>query len=463
MNDNTLEKDAIDSLLTNKINSINTGKNVYETGVVVNIKDFIVKVMGLEHASFYEKINIANKAVGYVTKIDRDTVTIAILYENEKILIGDTVYRTNEEFMGQYSNYSVGRIIDMFGNDKLNNKKFENLFNLKIETQNIPIMDRTSVIRPFLTGIAGIDLMYPIGKGQRQLIIGDKKTGKTQICLDAIVNQKGKNVICIYIAIGKTKKEVKEIYYELAKRHALEYTIILAAFNDEKPPVLSLTPYFGLSIAQQFLLNKIDTYVVIDDLKRHADAYREISLLSGKTPGRDAYPADIFYAHSRLLEKGCQHKNGASITIMPIVETKGGDITDYISTNIISITDGQIVLSSKNFQKGLKPAIDYGLSVSRLGGAVQTSNIKELGAKLRRKLVSYLETKEIYEMANMDEMPEYLRNKMKEGKLLLDKLTQYKFNALTESEILDKFTDISPIKIKKEETLEELSGEQENV
>ena len=193
----------------------------------------------------------------------------------------------------------------------------------------------------------------------------------------------------------------------------------------------------------QFLSLGKDVFVVIDDLKRHADAYREISLLSGKAPGRDAYPADIFYAHSRLLEKGCQHKNGGSITIMPIVETKGGDITDYISTNIISITDGQIVLSAKNFQKGQKPAINYGLSVSRLGGAVQSNLIKSIGSAVRQKLLSYLETKDVYEMANIDEMSIELQNKMREGKEISDKLKQYKYSPLTEQEIYDRFKDIT--------------------
>lgn len=423
-----------------KISDIKSNNNVYEVGKVVSVKDFIVKIIGLDNCFFYEKINIGQKATGYVTKIDRDSVTVAILEEKEAIMVGDIAHRTTKEWTGKFSNYSVGRVIDIFGKDKLNNKIFDNLIDIKIEQDNIPIMDRTAVNRPFLTGIAGIDLMYPIGKGQRQLVIGDKKTGKTQICLDSIVNQRGKNMICIYIAIGKTKKEVKEIYYELIKKNAMDYTIILAAFNDEKPPVLSLTPYFGLSVAYQYLLQKKDVYVVIDDLKRHAEAYREISLLSNKTPGRDAYPADIFYTHSRLLEKGCQHKNGGSITIMPIVETKGGDITDYISTNIISITDGQIVLLSKNFQKGAKPAIDYGLSVSRLGGTVQNKEMKVLGAKIRRNLLNYLETREIYEMANIEEMSPALQKKMQEGRNLLNKLKQNKYSPLTENEIIEKFS-----------------------
>ena len=307
-------------------------------------------------------------------------------------------------------------------------------------------MDRTPVNRPMMTGIAGIDLIYPIGRGQRQLIIGDKKTGKTQIALDTIVNQgkimkekSNKNdIICIYIAVGKTKKEIKTIYNELLRRNALSYTMIVAATNDDKTTVQSLIPYVGLSIAEEYMMQKKDVVVVIDDLKSHAESYREISLISNKAPGREAYPADIFFLHSRLLEKGCQHKCGGSITILPIVETKGGDITDYISTNIISITDGQIVLSEKQFKKGQKPAINYGVSVSRLGGAVQTNEMKKLGSSVRLKLLSYLETKEVYELANMDEMSQELREKMKKGKEIEQSLRQNKFSPLSQEEIKEE-------------------------
>ena len=201
----------------------------------------------------------------------------------------------------------------------------------------------------------------------------------------------------------------------------------------------NITPYVGLSIAEEYMHQGKDVLVVIDDLKKHADIYREISLISGRTPGREAYPADIFYLHARLLEKGCQYKNGGSITILPIVETKGGDITDYISTNIISITDGQIVLSEKEYSRGNKPAINYGVSVSRLGGAVQDEEMKKLGAVIRRKFLSYLETKEVYELANMDEMSEELRNKMKQGRKIQEALKQQKFSPLSPSEIQERF------------------------
>jgi len=433
----------VDNMIQDKLNKISSSQNINETGRVTKIHDYIVEVTGLENVRFFEKVKIDNKAIGYVNYIGENSIVIAILEEKEPIVLDDIAYSTGEKCQAYFSTGAIGRIIDMFGEDKLTGKKFENLFALNIENATLPIMKRGKVHTPLYTGISGIDLIYPIGKGQRQLIIGDKKTGKTQICLDTIVNQKGKNILCIYIGIGKTKKEIKNIYYELSKKGAMQYTIILTAFNDEKPPVLSLTPYVGLSIAECYAQQKNDVLVVIDDLKRHAEVYREISLLVGKTPGRDAYPADIFYTHSRLLEKGCQIENGGSITILPIVETKGGDITDYISTNIISITDGQIVLSEKNFQKGEKPAINYGLSVSRLGGAVQEENIKKLGSKVRRELLSYIETRDIYELANFDDMSPELKNKIRTGKEIIENLKQYKYSPRDVKETEERFKFIN--------------------
>lgn len=437
-----MEQDYVDKQIDAKIIEINNNDNIYEIGSVVNVRDFIIEVTGINNVMFYEKINIANKAIGYVNSINENTVTVAVLKIDSPINVGDMVYSTNVLYTGSYSPSSFGRVIDLFGVDKLSGKVFSDLVEMPIERKTIPIMDRGTVNRPLLTGITGIDLMYPIGRGQRQLIIGDKRTGKTQIGLDTIVNQKNQNVLCFYVAIGKTKKEVKNIYSELMKKGALDYTTIITAFNDELPPVISLIPYFALSIAEDYMMQGYDVLVVIDDLKRHAEAYREISLISGKTPGRDAYPADIFYTHSRLLEKGCQHKNGGSVTILPIVETKGGDITDYISTNIISITDGQIVLSEKSFQKGEKPAINYGLSVSRLGGAVQDKEMKIIGSAVRRKLLSYLETRSVYELVNMDEMSFELKNSFMEGKIILGNMMQYKFSPKSPQEMMDMFIGI---------------------
>ena len=421
------------------LNKINNGSNSFETGSIINIKDFVVEIVGIDKSYFYEKINLANKGIGYVTMINTNSIIVAVLYLKEPLALGDQAIRTNEIFKGIYSEDALGGMINIFGQNPLNDKQYEKTVSIKIENDNIPIMDRIDVCEPLETGIASIDLMYPIGKGQRQLIIGDKKTGKTQIALDTIVNQKGKNTICIYCPIGKKMKEVKNIYYNLIKQDAMKYTIIIPAFNDYLAPSLVLTPYYAMSIAEIYMKNKYNVLVIFDDLKRQADAYREISLIEGKNPGRDSYPSDIFFLHSRLLEKGCRYKNGASITILPIVETNGGDITDYISTNVISITDGQIVLSANNFQKGIKPAIDFGLSVSRLGGSVQTKDMKRVGTLVRRKLLSYLEMASIYELSNQDDLSDAIKANMAEGKEILRNLNQRKFSPLKESEMIERF------------------------
>lgn len=437
----------MDDIWTNNLNdtidSIKNNNNIYTQGNVIKVNEYNVEITGLDDVSFYEEVNIADKATGYVFGIYPDRVIVSLVKIDSEVKPGDMAYALKKEFKCLFSLDSIGKVIDIFGNDLIAGKRFDNLIELSIENPPMPLMDRGPVKRELLTGITGIDLIYPIGKGQRQLIIGDKKTGKTQIVLDTIVNQKDKNVLCIYVALGKTKKEVKDIYYELTKRGAASYTIIVASFHDELPTRTYLTPYVALSIAESFMLQSYDVLVCIDDLKKHADVYRQISLSSKKTPGRDAYPSDIFYTHSRLLEKGCQHKNGGSITILPIVETKAGDITDYISTNIISITDGQIVLNTKNFTKGEKPAIDYGLSVSRLGGNVQSEDMKRVGSKVRINLLSYLDVREIYELANIDEMSVELQNRLKEGQRILDNLRQYKFSPKTKQEMLNSYKFIS--------------------
>ena len=377
-----------------KVEDIKSNNNIYSVGKVIKVNPYTVIVSGLNDITYYEEVDIAGKAKGFVFAVGKNTITVSLVDVNDKINPGDEVYSLKKQFKCLFSMDSMGKVIDIFGNDLIAGKKFDNLVEVPIENEPIPIMDRGLVTREFLTGLTSIDMLYPIGRGQRQLIIGDKKTGKTQIALDAIVNQKDKNMVCIYVA---------------------------------------------LSIAESMMMDSYDVLVVIDDLKKHADVYRQISLASKKTPGRDAYPSDIFYAHSKLLEKGCQHKNGGSITILPIVETKSSDITDYISTNIISICDGQIVLSSKNFAKGEKPALDYGLSVSRLGGAVQSPEVKRLGSLVRGKLLEYLEVRDIYELANIDEMSEELQHRMKEGKVILDKLKQNKFSPKSKEEMLDLY------------------------
>lgn len=430
---------GIDQIVAQKIAAMKAGNNTFQTGHVTAVRDYIIEINGMEEVSYFEKVLIGDSSEGYVDAIGRSGVMVALTKKGAQIHIGDEAIATREEFQMEYSEQSIGHVVDMFAEDKLMAQRFADTMSMPIETPAIPIMDRSSVVRPMLTGISGIDMLYPIGRGQRQLIIGDKKTGKSQIALDTIVNQKGQDMLCIYVAVGKTKKEVKDVYNQLMRQGAMGYTIVFAAFNDECAPVLEKTPYAAMTVAEYYMRQGKDVLVVIDDLKRHADVHREISLLSGKVPGRDAYPPDIFYAHARLLEKGCQHIEGGSISILPICETKGGDVTDYISTNIISITDGQIVLSSKSFEQGQKPAINYGLSVSRLGGSVQTKEMKKIGSVIRRDLLSYLEQKEIFELANMDEMSQDLRDRMTRGGKILENLKQYKFAVRTSSEMMEAF------------------------
>lgn len=431
-----MSNDTIQSVLDKKISDIREGNNAFSIGRVRMVREYIVEATGLYGVSYFERVLVGDDAEGYVDAIRQDSVLIALTHVNVAVKVGDTVTATGEEFSARFSPNCIGHVVDMFGEDRLVGKRLDHVQPVPVETAPIPIMERTAVNRPLLTGITGIDLLYPIGRGQRQLIIGDKKTGKTQIALDTIYNQRDQDVLCIYVALGKTKKDVKEIYSQLLRRGAMDYTVIVSAFNDDCAPVLRNTPYAAMSIARQFLAQSKDVLVVIDDLKRHADVCREIALLMGKTPGRDAYPPDIFYSHSRMLELGCQHMNGGSITILPVCETKSGDITDYISTNIISITDGQIVLSAKNFEKGQKPAINYGLSVSRLGGAVQSSEMKKAGPPVRRELLSYLEQREVFELANADEMGAALRVKMRRGADILEMLKQQKFAVRTPETML---------------------------
>lgn len=425
-----------------KIDAIKEQKNIYAVGLVTSVTEYVLTVKGLENVAYMEKVLIDGVSEGYVNSIRQTDIRVTVVRQRGPIYIGSQVTGTGESYKAFYSPSSISHVVDIFGNDRMTDGTFEDAEPIEIENEPIPIMDRGTVKRPLETGIAGIDLIYPIGKGQRQLIIGDKKTGKTQIALDAIANQAGKDVICIYVTIGKTKKNVKRVYQELMARGAMKYTMIVAAFNDDKPPVMYLTPYVAATIAEKLMMEGKDVLLVLDDLKHHADVHRQISLLLGNVPGREAYPPDIFYTHSRLLERGCQHLCGGSVTILPIVETRGGDITGYIPTNIISITDGQIVLSKKNFDKGQKPAIHYGLSVSRLGGAVQTADMKKLGAVVRRELLTYLETREVYEMANMDEMSKEMRARLMRGARIVEGLTQYKYQAISSENCIQKFKAI---------------------
>ena len=415
----------MEEMIGKKIAAIQNGGNVYSAGRITTVKEYILEADGLEDVAFMERVIIGGHSEGYVNSIGRGSVKISVVRRGAPIYVGDVVTATGEEFKAMYSPSSVGHIIDIFGTECLQDAVFEDAAPIEIEKKPIPIMERGTVKRPLLTGIAGIDLCYPIGKGQRQLIIGDKKTGKTQIALDAIVNQKGKNVLCIYVAIGKTKKNVKEVYQNLMARGAMEHTIIMAAFNDEMPPVLFLTPYVAATIAENYMMEGRDVLLVIDDLKRHATVHREISLLAGMVPGREAYPPDVFYIHSRLLERSSrlnEKAGGGSITALPIIETQAGDLSAYIPTNVISITDGQIFLESDLFNSGMRPAVNVGLSVSRVGGAAQAKAMKKAAGSVRIDLAQYREM-EIFTQFSSD-LDEATTQQLKYGSGLMELLKQ---------------------------------------
>jgi F-type H+-transporting ATPase subunit alpha len=437
--------ELIQEVLNKKIAAVKGGHNVFDTGKIIRVSSYILEAAGLEDVGYFERVRVGDKAEGYVSRIGRHGVIVELVKKRAPVYVGDEITATGESFKAAFSEDYLGHVVDIFGEDKLVGDKFERLRPIPVVAPGIPIMDRTAVERPLYTGICGIDLLYPIGRGQRQLIVGDKKTGKTQIALDAIVNQRpdlrpdGVKTLCIYIALGKSKKTVKEVYNALLRKGAMRYTFILAAFQEDCAPALFLTPQAGMSMAVELMLRGHDVLVVIDDLKQHADVYREIALLAGKAPGRDAYPPDLFYNHASMLELGCQYKNGASVTVLPIVETRGGDITDYVSTNIISITDGQIVTSSKAFEQGQRPAVNFGLSVSRLGGAVQTEEMKALGTAARRELLAYLETREVFELANVDEMSAEMRGRIQGGRELLRRMNQYIYEPVQPAEMQERF------------------------
>ncbi len=396
-------------------------------GKVVNVMDFVIRVEGIYDAKFYEAVTLNNEYRGYVASVFDDHVLVVFCDKIPNARVGDLVTFLDENFSSEVAHDVIGKLIDPLGNPLLDadlestNEKRK----IAIEKTVVPIIDRGEVERPITTGISGIDMIFPIGRGQRQLIIGDKQTGKTQIALDAIVNQKNQNMICIYVGIGKTKKEILDINQNLRKTGALDYTVMIAALNDATSAMMFIAPYVAASIGEIYMDLGLDVLIVMDDLKRHADAYREFTLLMGKMPGREAYPAEIFYIHSRLLERGCQLKDdGGSITMLPIIETKAGDISDYISTNVISITDGQIVLSKDSFDAGQKPALSYTLSVSRLGGAVQRDGIKAVGNVIRTKVARYLDQRETFAMSNPDDLTPEIRKSLSEGKSILDDLVQ---------------------------------------
>ncbi len=384
----------ISSLIKQQIESYKDEIKTETVGTVVEVGDGIALVHGLDKAMQAELLIFPNDVYGMVQNLNTDSVGVILLGDSSLVSEGDTVKCTGrileipvgEGFIGRVVN-PLGQPLDGKGTIKANGTR-------PIEQKATGVMQRQSVNVPLQTGIKVLDALVPIGRGQRELIIGDRQTGKTSIAIDTILNQKGKDVICIYVAIGQKESSVSNIYETLKKYDAMDYSIIVDASASNPGPLLYLAPYAGVTLGEYFMFQGKDVLIVYDDLTKHAVAYRELSLLLKRAPGREAYPGDVFYLHSRLLERAARLSadlGGGSITALPIIETQAGDISAYIPTNVISITDGQIYLQADYFYKGIRPAINAGLSVSRVGGAAQTKAIKKVSGTLRLDLASYRE------------------------------------------------------------------------
>ena len=423
------------SLIKDKVENWKPDSQAKEIGYVTEAADGIAIVEGLKHVEYGEIVAFENGQKALVQDIQRDYVGCIIFGKDDEILEGFEVYRTEKTAGMPVSDEILGRVVDALGNpiDDMGDIGVDKYY--PIENPAPEILDRQSVYRPMETGILAIDSMFPIGRGQRELIIGDRQTGKTAIALDTIVNQKGKDVICVYVAIGQKSSSIAQIVENLRNRGAMDYTVVVAATASQPAALQYLSPYSATAVAEYFMDKGKDVLIVYDDLSKHAIAYRTISLLLGRSPGREAYPGDVFYLHSRLLERSAQlseEKGGGSITALPIVETQAGDISAYIPTNIISITDGQIFLESDLFFAGQRPAVNAGLSVSRVGGAAQTKAVKKAASTLRLELAQYREM-EIFTQFSSD-LDESTKRQLKFGKGLMQILKQNQYSPLSQSD-----------------------------
>ena len=365
-----------------------------ETGVVIIVGDGIAKVSGLDNCMAGELVEFPNGSYGMAQNLEEETVSVVILGTDQGIREGDTVKRTGRVVSVPVGEGLIGRVVNALGEPIDGKGPIPSSGYRPIEMPAPGIIDREPVNVPLQTGIKAIDSMIPIGRGQRELIIGDRQTGKTTIATDTILNQKGKDVICIYVAIGQKASSVARLYHTFEQYGASAYTMIVAATAADTAPMQYLAPYAGAAVGEYFMDQGKDVLIVYDDLSKHAVAYRAMSLLLRRPPGREAYPGDVFYLHSRLLERACRRNErhgGGSMTALPIIETQAGDVSGYIPTNVISITDGQIYLETDLFNSGIRPALNSGLSVSRVGGAAQTKAMKTVAGTLRLSLAQYRE------------------------------------------------------------------------
>lgn len=384
----------ISNLIKAQIKSFEKDLKTDSVGTVIKVGDGIALVHGLDDAMSGELLAFSNNVFGMALNLERDHVGVIILDESTEIKEGDTVKTTGKILQVPVGKELLGRVVNPLGQAIDGLGKISLTKTRPLEKKAPGVMARKSVEEPLQTGIKVLDALVPIGRGQRELIIGDRKTGKTSIAIDTIINQKGKDVICIYVAIGQKESTVAGIQETLKRYGAMEYSIIVSASASEPSPLLYLAPYAGVTMGEEFMYDGKHVLIVYDDLSKHAIAYRELSLLLRRPPGREAFPGDVFYLHSRLLERAAKLNDdlgGGSITALPIIETQAGDISAYIPTNVISITDGQIFLQSNLFYSGVRPAINAGLSVSRVGGSAQTKAIKKVSGTLRLDLASFRE------------------------------------------------------------------------
>jgi F-type H+-transporting ATPase subunit alpha len=432
----TLSKqESLISLLKTEIANFDLAAKERETGVVLTTADGIATVSGIEHAAYGEIVTFETGTKGMVQEL-RPGETGVILFGNDNdIREGTRLMRTGQSAGVSVGRGYLGRIVNGLGEPIDGGAPIQGEGYYPVESPAPGIVDRKSVDTPLETGILAIDAMFPIGRGQRELIIGDRQTGKTALALDTILNQKGKKVICIYVAIGQKASTVARIVNTLKQHDAMDYSIVVAAMASDPAPLQYIAPYAGTALGEYFMRRGQDVLMVYDDLSKHAVAYRTMSLLLGRSPGREAYPGDVFYLHSRLLERSARlspELGGGSITSLPIIETQAGDVSAYIPTNVISITDGQIFLESDLFFAGQRPAVNVGLSVSRVGGAAQTKAMKKAAGSLRVDLAQYREM-EVFTQFSSD-LDEMTRQQLTYGAGLMELLKQPLYHPLTMAE-----------------------------
>ena len=386
--------DEIISILKEEIENFDSISKDGEVGTVVSVGDGIATIYGIDHAMYGEIVTFETGEKGMVQDIKKDEIGVILFGSDREIREGTKVTRTGKKAGVPVGDQYLGRVVNALGEAIDGLGKIESDDYYPVEHEAPGIVDRKSVGVPMETGILSIDTVFPIGRGQRELIIGDRQTGKTSIALDTIINQKGNGVICIYVAIGQKASTVAQVVNTLKTNGAMEHTIVMSSTASDCAPLQYIAPYAGTAMAEYFMYQGKDVLIVYDDLSKHAVAYRALSLLLGRSPGREAYPGDVFYLHSRLLERSSrlsEEKGGGSITALPIIETQAGDVSAYIPTNVISITDGQIFLESSLFAAGMRPAVNVGLSVSRVGGAAQTKAMKKAAGSIRIDLAQYRE------------------------------------------------------------------------